>query len=127
MKYFFIIITMVFGMITVSKAQRQEVTLVNDNRSNSYEGSRYEVPPIKVEDGDDEVTITSDSPQTVGVVIRGTDGSLMYVGVVNASKTGTSIYIPSSTLTDKFTIDIYTDDRHLTGLKYYTPSLRMEL
>ncbi len=116
MKYFFIIITMVFGMITVSKAQRQEVTLVNDNRSNSYEGSRYEVPPIKVEDGDDEVTITSDSPQTVGVVIRGTDGSLMYVGVVNASKTGTSIYIPSSTLTDKFTIDIYTDDRHLKGM-----------
>ena len=103
-----------------------EVVLYEDQEYN-HTGHKFVVPPITVEDNNDEVTITSDSTQTVGVVVRGTDGSLMYVGVVNASKMGTSIYIPSSTLTDKFTIDIYTDDRHLTGLKYYTPSLRMEL
>lgn len=92
-----------------------EVVLYEDQEYN-HTGHKFELPPIKVEDGDDEVTITSDSTQTVGVVVRGTDGSLMYVGVVNASKMGTSIYIPSSTLTDKFTIDIYTDDRHLKGM-----------
>ena len=87
-----------------------EVVLYEDQEYN-HTGHKFVVPPITVEDNND-----SDSTQTVGVVVRGTDGSLMYVGVVNASKMGTSIYIPSSTLTDKFTIDIYTDDRHLKGM-----------
>ena len=67
-----------------------EVVLYEDQEYN-HTGHKFVVPPITVEDGDDEVTITSDSTQTVGVVVRGTDGSLMYVGVVNASKMGTSI------------------------------------
>ena len=92
-----------------------EVVLYEDQEYN-HTGHKFELPPITVEDNDDEVTITSDSTQTVGVVIRGTDGSLMYVGVVNATQMGTSIFVPSSTLTDKFTIDLYTDDRHLKGI-----------
>ena len=92
-----------------------EVVLYEDQEYN-HTGHKFVVPPITVEDNNDEVTITSDSTQTVGVVVRGTDGSLMYVGVVNASKMGTSIFVPSATLTDKFTIDIYTDDRHLKGM-----------
>lgn len=92
-----------------------EVVLYEDQEYN-HTGHKFVVPPITVEDNNDEVTITSDSTQTVGVVVRGTDGSLMYVGVVNATQMGTSIFVPSATLTDKFTIDIYTDDRHLKGM-----------
>ena len=92
-----------------------EVVLYEEQEYN-HTGHKFELPPIKVEDGDDEVTITSDSTQTVGVVIRGTDGSLMYVGVVNATQMGTSIFVPSATLTDKFTIDLYTDEQHLKGI-----------
>lgn len=107
---------MVFGMITVSKAQRQEVTLVNDDRSNPYEGNKYENPPVKVEDSDEEVTISSETPQTIGVVIHGTDGSLMYSNIVTVSKCGTTIHAPNTTFTYKFTIDIYTEEKHLKGI-----------
>lgn len=65
---------------------------------------------------DDEITIKSDSIiQDLNVVIRDQYGEVLHSSTVTASQDGTFIYVPKCGDSEKTTIDLYYDRKHLRG------------
>lgn len=65
---------------------------------------------------DDEITIKSDSTlNDLTVVVRDQYGQVLHSSTISISQDGTIIYVPSDGDSEKTTIDLYYDRKHLRG------------
>ena len=89
------------------------VELTNDHREDVKYGHQYVVVSY---DGDD-VTIKSDSTITdMTVVIRDQYGNVMHQSTQTVGPAETTLYVPDTDGdSEKTTIDLYYDRRHLSG------------
>ena len=95
-------------------SQDVELTVVGP-RNTTMNDHRYSVPVVNV-DGDD-VTIKSDSTITdMTVVIRDQYGNVMHQSTQTVGPDETTLYVPNTDGdSEKTTIDLYYDRRHLSG------------
>ena len=91
-----------------------EVSL-EDNRVGYENVNKYSVPIVTYDD--DDVTIKSDSTITdVTVVIRDQYGNVMHQSTQTVGPAETTLYVPNTDGdSEKTTIDLYYDRRHLSG------------
>lgn len=70
----------------------------------------------KVEYNDDEIIIKSDSViYDINVVVKDQYGDIIHNSTITASQIGTIIYVPEYDGSEKSTIDIYFNRKHLNG------------
>lgn len=92
------------------------VDLSYDDRNKDFGmGHRYSIPTVST-DGD-EITIKSDSTiYNVDIVIRDQLGNVIHHSTQNIGPIGTTISVPNYVDgTGMATIDIYYDEKHLSG------------
>ena len=92
-----------------------EPLIVQRGAIHNSNGPRYEVPVVTYDD--DDVTITSDSTITdMTVVIRDQYGNVMHQSTQTVGPAETTLYVPNTDGdSEKTTIDLYYDRRHLSG------------
>ncbi len=85
-----------------------------DHTIPNHNGSRYEMPQVDVTDG--TITIKSDTLITdVKVVVKDQFGKIMHVSSETIDNLGTTISILNSYDEVPTFIDLFYDDRHMSG------------
>lgn len=100
-------------LITLSINSKTQITMYDIKGHTPPHNSGI---PIVDSDGDD-ITIKSDSTiYNVDIVIRDQFGNVMHHSTQNIGPMGTTISVPDyGEWTEKMTIDIYYDEKHLSG------------
>ena len=95
--------------------QKNEVEWRNDHPLDIKAGHPYVIPNVTYDD--DDVTIKSDSTITdMTVVIRDQYGNVMHQSTQTVGPAETTLYVPNTDGdSEKTTIDLYYDRRHLSG------------
>ena len=95
--------------------QKVNVELVYDHTTTVKDGHPHAVPNV-TSDGDD-VNLTCDSLiNNVDVVIRDQYGNVMHQSTQTIGPNETTLYVPSTDGdSEKTTIDLYYDRKHLSG------------
>lgn len=104
------------GVLFVADIIAGPVDLSYDDRNKDFGmGHRYSVPTVST-DGD-EITIKSDSTIfNVDIIIRDQFGNVMHRSTQNIGPMETTISVPDyGDGTEKMKIDIYYDEKHLSG------------
>lgn len=101
--------------VAVVNAVSFNVSLVEvDHIIPNNNGPRNEVPHVDVTD--EGITLTSDTLLTdVMVIVKDQCGNIIYASSETVDSMGTTIRVPSLAVSEKSTIDLYYDDRHLYG------------
>ena len=104
---------LLFAGMQCSSMFADNVELTNDHREDVKYGHQYVVVSY---DGDD-VTIKSDSTITdMTVVIRDQYGNVMHQSTQTVGPAETTLYVPNTDGdSEKTTIDLFYDRRHLSG------------
>ena len=98
-----------------ASAENKSVSLVYDHGTDWHSGHPHVVPTVSSDD--DEVTIKSDSIlYNVGIVIRDQYGNVMHQSTQTIGPNETTLYVPNQGEdSEKTTIDLYYDRKHLSG------------
>lgn len=116
MKWNFIFLCFVFNFFCASAyCNKSSVELTYDNTTTIKHGHPQAIPIV--EEDDDEVIFKCDSVlYDVDVVIRDQFGNVMHRSMLTIGPDETTIYVPNSTGdSEKTTIDLYYDRKHLSG------------
>lgn len=90
------------------------VELSYDHSQTVKTGHPHAIPTVTTDD--DDVTIKCDSTLfNVDVIIRDQYGNVMHRSTQTISQSETTIYIPNTCDSEKTTIDLYYDRKHLSG------------